>query len=64
MAERKSFLLRTSPEILDALRRLAAREMRSVNAQVDYMLREALRKQGFLKRDEGEPGGDDPTGSR
>ena len=57
MAERKSFLLRTSPEVLEALRRWAAQEMRSVNAQVEYVLRDALRKQGYLKRDE--PGASD-----
>ncbi|MCP5069271.1 MAG: Arc family DNA binding domain-containing protein [bacterium] len=48
MAERKSFLLRTSPEILEALRRWSDQEMRSVNAQVEYVLRNALRRQGFL----------------
>ena len=48
MAERKSFLLRTSPEVLDALRRWAAQEMRSVNSQVEYALRDALRRQGYL----------------
>ncbi len=54
MAERKSFLLRTSPEILEALRRWSEQEMRSVNAQVEYVLRDALRRQGFL-RDDKEP---------
>jgi hypothetical protein len=49
VAERKSFLLRTSPEILAALRRWSDQEMRSVNAQVEYVLRDALRKQGLLK---------------
>ena len=51
MAERKSFLLRTSPEILAALRRWSDQEMRSVNAQVEYVLRDALRKQGLLRQD-------------
>ena len=55
MSERKSFLLRTSPEVLDALRRWAAQEMRSVNAQVEYALRDALRRQGYLNRDDDPP---------
>ncbi len=45
---RKAFLLRTSPEILAALHRWAADEMRSVNGQVEYILRGALRKSGRL----------------
>lgn len=49
MSARKGFLLRTSPETLDALRRWAAQEMRSVNAQVEFVLREALRRQGYLR---------------
>jgi hypothetical protein len=48
MAKRESFLLRTSPEVLDALRRWAGDELRSVNAQVDYLLRVALRDAGRL----------------
>ena len=55
MAERKSFLLRTSPEILEALRRWSDQEMRSVNAQVEYVLRDALRKQGLLRPSETPP---------
>lgn len=49
MAKRKSFLLRTSPELLDALRQWAEQEMRSVNGQVEYVLRDALRRRGLLK---------------
>ncbi len=43
MATRDSFLLRTSPEVLNALRRWARDELRSVNSQVEYLLRIALR---------------------
>ncbi len=43
MAIRESFLLRTSPEVLNALRRWSRDELRSVNGQVDYLLRTALR---------------------
>ena len=48
MATRESFLLRTSPEVLNALRRWARDELRSVNSQVDYLLRTALRDAGRL----------------
>lgn len=40
---RESFLLRTDPKVLDALRRWAEDDLRSVNGQLDYVLRKALR---------------------
>jgi len=40
--ERKAFLLRASPEVMAAVEKLAAAELRSVNAQVEVLLREAL----------------------
>ena len=46
---RTSFLLRIDAKTLEALRRWADDELRSVNGQVDYLLREALRKAGRLK---------------
>jgi len=51
---RESFLLRTDPKVLAALRRWADDELRSVNGQLDYILRKALRDAGRLdgKRDE------------
>ena len=42
MAERRAFLMRVSPEVLEAVERLAASELRSANAQVEVLLREAL----------------------
>ena len=48
MAARKPFLLRTDPEILAALSRWAADDLRSVNAQIDFLLRRALRDAGRL----------------
>lgn len=42
--------MRVKPEVLDALERLAAAELRSVNAQVEVLLREALAKRGMLGR--------------
>ncbi len=56
---RTSFLLRTDPRVLEALRRWANDELRSVNGQVDYLLRQALRDAGRLNpssADEAEPG--------
>ena len=48
MASRESFLLRTDPRILDALRRWARDELRSVNGQLEFVLRKALREAGRL----------------
>lgn len=48
MATRKPFLLRTDPEVLAALHRWATDELRSVNAQIDFLLRRALRDAGRL----------------
>ena len=44
MAERKSFLLRMDPALWAELERLAAAELRSVNGQIEYLLREAVRQ--------------------
>ena len=48
MAARKPFLLRTDPEVLAELHRWAADELRSVNGQVDFLLRRALQQAGRL----------------
>jgi len=47
---KKAFLLRTQPEVLAAVEKLAAAELRSVNAQVEVLLREALTARGYLKK--------------
>ena len=44
MSDREAFLLRTNPKVLDAIRRWARDDLRSVNAQIEYLLREAVRK--------------------
>ncbi len=44
---KKSFLLRLPPEMWDEIERLAARELRSSNAQIEYLLREALQRRGI-----------------
>jgi hypothetical protein len=46
MAERKSFLLRVDAALWADIERLAAEELRSANGQVEYLLREALRRRG------------------
>ena len=54
MAAKKAFPLRISDEIYDAVRRWSDDELRSVNAQIEYVLRDALRKSGRLpSRSEG-----------
>ena len=50
--DKKSFLLRIDPALWVEIERLAAHELRSVNAQVEYLLREALQRRGRR------PGGD------
>jgi hypothetical protein len=48
MAERKSILLRLDPAVHDALARWAADELRSTNAQIEFLLRRALGDAGRL----------------
>lgn len=49
MAKRDSFLLRLSPETMEALRRWSEDEFRSMNAQIEMVLADALRRAGRLK---------------
>ena len=51
---KRAFLLRVKPEVLDAVERLAAAELRSVNAQLEVLLREALARRGAAKAKDGE----------
>jgi len=46
MAERKSFLLRIDPKLLEAVQRWANDDLRSLNAQIEFLLRRALREAG------------------
>jgi hypothetical protein len=50
VAPRKSYLLRISPELYAELERWAADELRSVNAQIDYLLQDAVKRAGRGKR--------------
>lgn len=47
MAERKAYLLRIDPDLWGELERLAQAELRSVNGQIEYLLREALARRGL-----------------
>lgn len=49
---KKSFPLRIDPVVWDALARLAGAEMRSVNAQIEYLLRESLARRGIRLKDD------------
>jgi hypothetical protein len=51
-ADKKAYPLRISGDVLDAVQRWAEDELRSVNAQIEYVLRETLRKAGRLKTPE------------
>lgn len=53
MAERKKILLRLDPAVHDALAKWAADELRSTNAQIEFLLRKALSDAGRLPREVG-----------
>ena len=54
MGDRKGFPLRLDPEVYDALQRWAGAELRSLNAQIEFLLRRALADSGRLP-DRGDP---------
>jgi len=51
VAEKKAYALRISAPVLDAVQRWAQDDLRSVNAQIEFVLRDALRRAGRLPRD-------------
>jgi hypothetical protein len=53
MAERKAFLLRLDPATYEAVQRWADAELRSLNAQIEFLLRRSLREAGLLAADRG-----------
>ena len=63
---KKAFALRIDPALWDELQRVAARDLRSVNAQIEFLLREGLARRGVKvtesngQRDD--PGADEPAG--
>lgn len=60
-AEKKAYPLRINAAVLEAMQRWSDDELRSVNAQIEYVLREALRKAGRLKTGPGKSGPDNDT---
>ena len=58
MAEKKAYPLRINAEVLEAVQRWADDELRSLNAQIEYVLRDALRKNGRLKNPLSPSGGE------
>jgi hypothetical protein len=61
MAERKSFLLRIDAAIFDEIRRWAAGELRSVNGQIEFILRRAVDERRGGTRAKPEGGGAGPV---
>ena len=55
MTERKPFLLRVPDELLAELRAWAEQEMRSLNGQIEWVLREALKRRRGEEEDGGRP---------
>jgi hypothetical protein len=53
MADKKAFLLRLDPAVWAELERLAQAELRSVNAQIEFLLRDALSRRGIVGRPHG-----------
>ena len=51
MPERKPFLLRIDPTVLDAVQRWANDDLRSLNAQIEFLLRRAAQQAGRLRED-------------
>jgi len=61
VADRKSFLLRIDPAVLEALQRWANDDLRSLNAQIEYVLRDALKRVGRAHRLDGDREPGEPT---
>ena len=55
MAERKPFLLRIDRTLLDSVQRWANDDLRSLNAQIEYLLRDSLKRAGRLPKEESSP---------
>ena len=66
MAERKSFLLRIDAGVLEGVQRWANDDLRSLNAQIEYLLRDALRRVGRASKagSDAGPAGANVSGSR
>jgi hypothetical protein len=64
MAESKRFLLRLDPRLFEALRRWADDDLRSINAQIEYLLTGQARRAGRLPRRSSRPEAPDTEAGR
>jgi hypothetical protein len=55
VADRKAFLLRVDPKLLEVLERWAADDLRSLNGQIEFLLRRAVAESGRKLAGDGEP---------
>jgi hypothetical protein len=62
MKQRKAFLLRISPELYEALEAVAQLEFRSVNGQIEYLLKESLARRGREVRERSNSADETPAG--
>lgn len=62
ISERKAFALRLDPALYDAVARLANADLRSVNAEIEFLLREALRARGVKVNVAAQPTEDNKDG--
>jgi len=61
MADTKRFLLRLDPRLFEALRRWADDDLRSINAQIEYLLTDQARRAGRLPHKRVKPSAQEPT---
>lgn len=59
---KKAFPLRLDPALHAAIERLAAQELRSVNAEIEFLLRESLKRRGVKAEESAKPSGSPPEG--
>jgi hypothetical protein len=64
MATRKNFVLRVDEATYNALEKWAADEFRSVNGQIEWLIREALKKQGRLPKADTPPADEEDSGGK
>ena len=57
-SDKKAFALRLDPALFDAVARLAAADLRSINAEIEFLLREALKARGVQTNAQDEGGQD------
>jgi hypothetical protein len=58
MSEKKKFLLRLDEDLFNALQKWASDDLRSINAQIEFLLTDTARRAGRLKRTRGPQDGD------